>query len=75
VKAAESKILEACPAQAKDYYEDKAVEVARAKAAADFEAGKAAEAAKANADAEAAALQRQPPKLQLRPQRICRFRG
>lgn len=55
VKAAESKILEACPAQAKDYEDDKAVEVARAKAAADIEARKAAEAAKAKADAEAAA--------------------
>lgn len=55
VKAAESKILEACPAQAKDYEDDKAVEVARAKAAADIEARKAAEAAAAKAAADAAA--------------------
>lgn len=55
VEAAESKILDSCPAQAKAYEDDKAVEVARAKAEADIAARKAAEAAAAKAAADAAA--------------------
>jgi hypothetical protein len=55
VKAAESKILEACPDQAKEYEDDKMVKAATDKAAADIAARKEAEAAAAKAAAEAAA--------------------
>ncbi|MDP9998277.1 hypothetical protein [Pseudarthrobacter sulfonivorans] len=62
VEAAESRILDACPAQAKDYEDDKAVEVARAKAEADIAARKAAEAASAKAAADAATAAAAAPK-------------
>lgn len=62
VKAAEAKILEVCPEQAKGYADDKAVKEAVDKAAADIAARKAAEEAAAKAAAEAAEAAAKAPK-------------